>query len=191
MPVINKIKATSNGGALVNIGGESKDCYLDIPNAGRMLFYILPEISDSKSAHFNDEPVIGRSFPVKTYSHSDNRTISMKVHFVVWADGDVNTPGSPAYNLKWLRAIQSAVYPEDDKLAPYKPPPICKLRLGDLLGDFDMCAILTQYSVSYPTDCVWDEELKIPYKFEVDTTWHAVYQTSMLPGQQRIVALGW
>lgn len=183
----NITRATRDGGALNQIGGTNEDCYLSIPGAGQMLFYILPEVSDSKSAHYNDEPVMGRSFPIKTYSHSENRAISMKIHFVIWKDGGINDAGSAVYNLFWLNAIQSAVYPADDPVAPYQPPPVCKIKLGRLLGMEELCVVLTQYQTSFPTDCAWDETYKVPYKFDIDTTWHVVYKASNLPGQQRII----
>jgi hypothetical protein len=43
----------------------------------------LPEISDSKSAIYNNEPIIGRSFPLYTYSHSGDRSLNIQLHFFV------------------------------------------------------------------------------------------------------------
>lgn len=156
-------------------------------------FKILPEISDSKSAQYQDEPVIGRSFPVKTYSHSENRVISTKLHFVVLTHED-------AYrNMLHLRAIQSASYPrEGDRDRPYLPPPICQIKVGRLLAADFLCVVLKSYNVSYPIDVVWydvPEMLNvpgavssyIPYKFSIDCTWDVVYPNERLPGQESIL----
>ena len=50
---------------------------------------VLPEITDTKSASWNDEPIMGRAFPMKTYSHSENRAITMVCHFVVIEEKDI------------------------------------------------------------------------------------------------------
>ena len=52
----------------------------------------LPEISDGKSAAYNDEPIMGRAFPLKTYSHSENRSISMTLHFYAIKKADLQDP---------------------------------------------------------------------------------------------------
>lgn len=146
---------------------------------------ILPDISDQKSANYSDESIIGRAFPVKTYSHSENRSISMELHFIALEKNDI------FLNLGYLRIIQSAVYPRDGQGgSPYRPPPICKLRCGLLLGDNGVCAILKSYSVKYPTDQVWDESTYLPYKFDVSTTWEVVYSSSDLPGAEKIAFSG-
>ena len=53
-------------------------------------FKVLPDISDTKTASYNDEAVIGRASPLKTYAQSDNRSISMQIHMVVSSPEDVN-----------------------------------------------------------------------------------------------------
>jgi hypothetical protein len=151
----------------------------------------LPEIADSKTASYQDEPVIGRSFPIKTYSHSENRTVTMKVHFITLTAADATT------NMVSLRALQSAVYPKDQVIvSPYLPPPVCKIRCGNLLSgkasDGWVCVILKQYSVNFPTDVAWmsDEQgngTYLPYKFDVDLTWDVVYSNENLPGQEMIM----
>ena len=174
------------------IGGDLKDipyCYIYIPGrtGTTIKMHSLPDITDSKSAAYNDEPIIGRSFPLKTYSHSENRSISMQVHFFVRKLADVDS------NIASLRALESAVYPRDAESganAPFIPPPVCRIRCGSLLGDSDLCVILKSYSVKFPTDVPWDEVTFIPYKFDVDLNWEVVYKTSELPGQSRILSYG-
>jgi len=179
-------KATTPSGDLIDL----KECYIIIPvGTGFQKFTLssLPEISDSKSAAYTDEPIIGRSFPLKTYSHSENRVISMQIHLFVRQKADVY------FNLQILRALQSCTYPRNDKTgigAPYIPPPICQIKCGRLLGDISLCVVLKSYSVKYPTDVPWDEDTYTPWKFDIDTNWEVVYKSSDLPGQDRILQLG-
>ena len=181
-------KATSRGGPLIALDG----CYLEIPGAsfksnsrGRITFDVLPDITDSKSATYNDATVIGRATPIKTYSHSDNRVISMQMHFIITEHCDIRD------NLEYLRAIQSCVYPrEGEGDAPYFPPVVCQLACGEILGTAPLCVICTTYSVKFQTDTAWDEPTFLPYVIDVDTTWHVVYTPQQLPGQERILNNG-
>ena len=170
------MKATSRFGDLVPI----PNCTIEI--AGETIpMYILPEISDSKSATYTDTAIMGRATPVKTYSQSENRTITMELHFIALRKEHI------LRNIQWLRLIQSAVYPRDDGgQAPYLPPPICKITCGELLSADGLCCVLKSYSVRFPPDQVWDETTLLPYKFDVSTTWDAVYASSDLPGQEMI-----
>jgi hypothetical protein len=175
-----------------------RDCYIDIPTVStgwsvsgapttfRLEMKVLPDISDSKSANYSDEPLMGRSFPLKTYSHSDNRAIGMTVHMIVSEPSDIE------YNLKALRAVQSAVYPRHSMGdAPYIPPPICRIKCGRLLAESDaLCVILKQYNVKFPTEVAWDEASFVPFKFDIELSWETVYKSSDLPGAERIFQLG-
>lgn len=178
--------ATIIGGALVPI----KDCYIVIPVGGseefELNFRVLPDISDSKTVSYNDETVIGRASPLKTYSQSDNRVISMQIHMVVSSEQDVN------YNLSALRAIQSAAYPRNgENGAPFVPPPICRMKCGMLLSSGqELCVVLKSYSVKFPTEVAWDESTFVPFKFDIDTSWDVVYKSAELPGQDRIFQTG-
>ena len=116
------MKATTEKGELALI----PNCYIKIQ--GKLIpMNILPDISDGKSAVYNDEAVIGRSFPVKTYSHSDNRSINWTAYFISTNESDIQN------NLEYLRTIESAVYPRDEAFQPYAPPPVCALKCGNLL----------------------------------------------------------
>lgn len=180
-------QATIPGGDLVEIGA----CYILIPGSGlpnsKIVMTNLPDISDQKSAAYSDENVIGRSSPIKSYSNSENRTISWQLHFFVVRPRDVQD------NLQQLRALESALYPRVDPNAgvPFIPPPICRLRCGNLLArGQELCAVLKSYSVKFPTDVAWDEVEFTPYKFDVETSWDVVYRSTDLPGQDRIVQIG-
>ena len=177
-------KATSQGGILADI----PKCYIYIPNYGSIIMNNLPDITDGKGASYNDESVIGRSMPLKTYSCSENRSISMQLHFFITSPYDAQD------NLDDLRALESAVYPRDQLAgaanAAFVPPPVCRIRCGDLLAKQDICCVLKNYSVKFPTDVAWDEEFFTPWKFDVDTTWEVVYRSADLPGQARILQSG-
>lgn len=180
-------KATLPGGPLIEI----EDCYLIIPGdekCGKIIFDNLPDITDAKTASYSDEIVIGRSSPLKTYSQSDNRNISMQIHLFVTKPSDVT------YNLQVLRCIQSAVYPrKGSNGAPFYPPVICRLKCGKLLAESELCVILKSYSVKFPTEVAWATdpvETFTPFKFDIDTTWDVVYKSAELPGQKRIIDLG-
>ena len=190
-------KSTSSGGSLIPI----EDCYINI-SGYEIPMYILPDISDGKSAEYSDTPVIGRSTPIKTFSNSGIRTISWTAYFMITQenmnDNAIMDSFSPARsirsqtaetNLFYLRLVQSAVYPRSGgSAAPYAPPPVCSIRCGKLLRENgDTCVILRSYSVKYPTDVAWDERTKIPYKFSVDMQWEVVYSSENLPGQEKIM----
>ena len=198
------------------------DCYIIIPIQGApatitpgkpdgmIELTVLPDITDGKSANYSSEDIIGRTAPLYTYSHSGDRSIGMQLHFYI------TEPGDAVRNLGYLRLIESAVYPrEGESGAPYRPPVICKLRCGDLLStkaedDQGVCAILTSYSVKFPTEVAWENDPApppgfvgpvqtlsdqggqyCPYKFDVDTSWIVVYTNPELPFADRIVQTGY
>jgi hypothetical protein len=173
------MQATSGG-----VLNQIPDCYVTIAG-DTFIMTSLPEISDSKSAAYNDEAIIGRSFPMKTFSHSENRSIGVTFHFYVVSQNDIPK------NIAAMRAIQSACYPRDGQGgAPFIPPPVCQLKCGAMLGADELCVILRNYSVKFPTDVAWDEQYYCPYKFDVETTWEVVYESNDLPGQSRIFTSG-
>lgn len=162
-------------------------CRIYIPGYGAIIPYVLPDISDQKGAVYNDEPIQARATPLKTYAYSENRSISLTLHFIAKSKNDIYR------NLYDSRALQSALYPRDEFAganAPFVPPAVCKIRCGRILADYDLCVVLKNYSVKYPTDVPWDEETYLPWKFDVDTSWDVVYKSSDLPGANRILNFG-
>lgn len=160
-------------------------CKVIIPGAGTITPRILPELSDGKGANYSDEPVMGRSFPLKTYSHSDNRAIGITFHFIAESSEQSGT------NLKELRWIQSAVYPRDSVGdMPFVPPPVCTIQCGELFASGPLCAVLKNYSLKYPTNVPWDETTYLPWQFDVETSWDVVYKVNSLPGAEKIVETG-
>ncbi len=177
------MKATNGRGSLVEI----PNCTIAIPGAKIIRLKAIPDLSDSKQTAYNDDPIIGRSFPLKTFSHSENRAISLTLHFYIVENADV------ADRLSDLRALQSALYPrEDSSGVPFIPPPVCQIRCGKLLGDGPLCAVLKQYSFKVPIDVVWTEidGTYLPLKFDVETQWDTIYRSDQLPGQEKIFKSG-
>lgn len=177
------MKATLDNGDLIDI----EDCYINIPELNeKIIMKILPDISDSKSASYSDENGIGRSSPFKNYSHSENRTVSWTVHFIICKDGDQDTI------LRYLRTFEACTYPfsESQGGAPFAPPPICHLRCGKFLSNKDeVCAVLKNYSVKADPSVPWDEDSYIPYKLDVDLSFDIVYDQADLPGARKILEL--
>ena len=175
-------------------------CFIDIPisidglsQVHRVTLNNLPDLSDTKSAIYNNEGIIGRSFPLYTYSHSGDRQINMQLHFFATEQSDISK------NVQDLRAIQSAVYPrEGTSGAPYKPPPVCRIQCGQLLSgnpqrdepQDDLCVVLQSYSVKFPTEVAWEENFYVPYRFDVETSWLTVYSSEDLPFQEQIYTTG-
>jgi hypothetical protein len=146
----------------------------------------LPELSDGKSASYPDTTIIGRSFPIKAFSHSENRSISWAMHLFVVSKQDIND------NLILMRKLESCVYPRNTGPGPYAPPLICQLKCGELLsvGNQPLNAVLKSYSVKFPTDVAWDEDKLTPFKMDIDLSFEVVYSSNNLPGAERIVNLG-
>jgi hypothetical protein len=96
------MKATDNG----RLRPLDK-CTIEIPPNEPIILKSLPEIGDQKNAIYNNEAIIGRATPLYTYSHSGDRTINMQIHFLGVEKSDFTK------NLKYLRIIQSAVYPRE------------------------------------------------------------------------------
>lgn len=161
------------------------ECYIVVDNI-QIYMNILPDISDSKSANYADENGIGRSMPFKTFNNSENRSISWTAHFVAGTQFDIYRI------LQYLRIFESAVYPMDVNTggASYAPPPICKLRCGQLLGNDEICAIMKSYSVKFDTSVPWDESTYMPYKLDVDMQFDVVYNQAALPGSEKILRDG-
>lgn len=188
MVLPNNLKATHNG--RIN---KIPDCYIVIPTGGGgeevIQMQSLPDISDSKTANYNNEAVIGRSFPLYTYSYSGDRTISLNIHFFVVDRDDIAGPQSI---LNKLRLIQSAVYPRQGIGGePFRPPPVCRIKCGELLAKDELCVILRSYTVRFPTDVVWyTDGTFTPFRLDIDTQWAVVYPSRDLPFQDRIIRSG-
>lgn len=179
------MKATLPSGELVPI----PDCYIVIPALDvEMPMKIMPDISDSKSASYSNENAIGRSFPFTNYSYSENRTIAWTAHFIVCKDSD------PDEIMGFVRACEACTYPitQDTSGASYAPPPICRLRCGELLSfQDDVCAIMKSYSVKFDNTVPMAEGSYIPFKLDIDLQFDVVQDQANLPGAHQIMDLGY
>jgi hypothetical protein len=183
------MRATENG--ILQI---LNNCYISIPEFGEIIYMDnLPEIGDSKSASFPDEPGMGRSTPFKTYASSENRTISWKVNFFVQKKAAENSPNNPESILRKLRVLEACTYPRNASItAPYLPPPVCRLRCGQLLArNEEVCAVMKRYSVTFDTSVPWDIDTYLPYKLTVDMEFDVVYDQFVLPGAEKILNDGY
>ena len=187
------MKATNGVGKLNKI----EDCYISSTMAGngnlyasdnaiQMYFDNIPDISDKKSAKYNDETGIGRSAPIKAYANSDNRNISVECHFFVQEKSGSRSAKTILATLRWLEAH---TYPEDDP-APYSPPPIMKIKCKEILSTLPLCVVLLDYNVKFDSSVPWDEETGIPYKVDVSLNFEVVYNSSELPYAQDIRVTG-
>jgi len=142
---------------------------------------VLPEITDAKGVTYQNEIIPGRASPVPTYGHSDARTISTELTFLIMTCDDIEE------NLRHLRTLESLAYPGDGTGgAPYAPPAVCKFICGKLLGDGGVCVVLKSYSVRFQSDVAWDVETYCPYKFTVSCQWEVVYSCKSLPTNTKI-----
>jgi len=171
------MKATNTDGKLLPTG-----CYITV-GASTIPLNILPEISDRKSATYNDENIMGASFPIKTFGHGDNRTLSISVQFYADVESNLLT------NANYCRLLQSAVYPRNqtNNGLPFMPPPICKFKCSGLISACELNVIIKSYSLKLLRDTPWHDTLMIPYFFTMDLELDVVNDSSMLPGQEKIL----
>lgn len=177
------MNATDLNGRLQNI----PNCYIIISGnqAGgneRIDFNNLPDLGDSKGASYDNTTAIGRASPIPAYSSSDARSISVSINLFVQDQSDCKK------NLRILRRIQSAVYPRNGPVAPYFPPTLCKVKCGSLLSENELCCIMKDYNVKFPTDVPWDRETLCPYRMEISMTFEVVYASANLPNNQMILS---
>lgn len=173
------MKATINGKLQ-----RLDECFIKSGNI-TLKMKILPDISDGKTANYSDETGIGRSSPLKVFSHGETRTIGWGVHFLAESEEE------SIQNLKDLRFLESLVYPDQGtNNILMKPPPVVSIKCGNILGDDAICAVLKSYNVKFPVDVMWDENTLLPMKFDVDLNFEVVYATFNLPGAGRILETG-
>lgn len=175
-------RATNLNGLLQPIS----DCYIRV-GSDVIVMKTLPSINDSHGANYNPENGIGRSMPTRTFSNGGDRSIGWDITFVSEGDSQLRQ------NLYYYRLLMSCTYPVDTGgNVPFLPPKILKIKCGALLADQELCVILENVSVSWPTDVAWSDIQYgyIPYKFNCQLTFKVVYNSADLPGQQRILKSG-
>jgi hypothetical protein len=104
---------------------------LDTDSGERVEFQLMPEsISESKSAMYNEVPIIGRSLPLLGYANSSARTMGIGLSFAaLFAEGKY----SPSWVEEQVRWLESKVYPiyEDGYVFP---PPRLLVVVGKAIG---------------------------------------------------------
>lgn len=179
--------ATNSTGYLQDI----PDCYLTIPGGTDVVgsngssrtinFKILPKISESKTANYAGQEVMGRVVPISAYANSGNRTISISMDFYALDDIQLEE------NIVNKYAIRSALCPKSlNTFIPFSPPSICQFKCGNVLDNKPTCMALTSFSWEAPVDVAWSDKWIHPYYFTVRTEWFEVYTYEDLPGQEAI-----
>ncbi len=185
-------KATNSNSSNIN---PIEGCYILIPGTNgtvQVRFNYMPSLSDQKKANYNEEPIIGRTMPLLTYSHSSTRTISFDITLITTNKSSslVNEPGNLTYNIRVLRALESLTYPRvegaSNPLPPFRPPPVCKIRCGEALSPDELCVVLDSYSTKIEPTVPLEPETLFPLKLSISTNWFVVYRSDQLPGQERI-----
>lgn len=127
---------------------------LDLESGQRLFFQNMPEeLAESKAANWNDTEILGRSEPIKAYSSSTARAISLTLQFAASIDaGDKGTTGSLLDKLRFVRSLVYPVYTEIT-LAPSK----VLLSIGQW---FKIVGVVRDYTVTYQRP--WTEEATEP-----------------------------
>lgn len=179
------ISSTDGKGSLLPISIDH--AFLRMPGPGGSLktyaFYSLPEVSDSKNANYSDIQILGRSSPVKTYSGSDYRSLSVTFNLHGTSEERL------LENLEFVRGIASLTHPQYENT--YLPPPVAKLKIGEMVrgpsgGGVDV--ICMNYSYDMSPEVVWvDKEKLIPLHIALRADFHVVYAFFNLPGSQDVI----
>lgn len=157
----------------------------------KIFFEVLPEITENKAATYNDEMILGRSSPVKTFAHSDNRVITMTMNFVATHNSDF------IRYRQYLFAIAGATHPRYRD--GYAPPPICKIKVGGILGSYPggVDAVLRNYDFNTDNTAFWwdrratdnaDRNAQyVSMRFSINTNWDVVYSYETLPSYSDVL----
>ena len=117
-------------------------CYLiDMETGDRVSFQLMPEsFGESKSANYDQIPILGRSLPYLGYGNSSSRATSVAMQF--HALGGKYTP---QWVLSRVRFLESLVYPDYEGGFAY-PPHRAMLVMGEAIG---MVCVATNVSTNW------------------------------------------
>ena len=112
----------------------------------------MPEmLRDSKVAVYNDIAVVGRSSPVKNYSHSGARMINFSLQFFSSPEAGLGFI-TPLLIKTRVDALRALVVPNYDNFV-VQPPPRCIVHLGLSMAFLGVCKSV---NVSYSGASPWD-----------------------------------
>lgn len=115
-------------------------------------FQFMPNsISDNKSANYNETPIIARSVPIKSYSHSSSRIISFTLEFFTSPEQGTKLL-SPLLLKTRIDALKALVYPDYGAFIT-KPPPRCIVHIGAQVAFLGVCKSV---NVTYSNKAPWD-----------------------------------
>lgn len=139
-------------------------------------FQFMPDnVRDSKVAVFNDIAIIGRSSPIKNFSHSGPRTISFALQFFAAPEAGLRII-DPLIIKSRVDALRALVVPNYDGFI-IEPPPRCIVHLGLQMAFLGVCkSVNVSYSGASPwnvlpmpvlahhatVDLTFEEALNIP-----------------------------
>jgi hypothetical protein len=114
-------------------------------------FQFMPDsITDSKSAVYNEIPIIARSVPVKSYSHSSSRIISFTLEFFAAPEQGLRIL-DPLLLKTRIDALKALVYPDYGAFIT-KPPPRCLVHIGAQVAFLGTCKSV---NVTYSNQSPW------------------------------------
>lgn len=156
---------------------------VDLIDRSKLIFeYIPTEISDSKSASYDDVAIVGRSEPFVGYSSSESRTITFDIEFIVSKfQNDATSSAETAYDqlMEKVRWCRSLAYPDYHTQSFVTPPHPCLLKVGKLLS---VRVIVESVEVTYKGP--WNEDL-LPYSVSVSMPFRVVNTTPFGLGDVR------
>ena len=184
-----------------------KNCWIQVANVNRAnpsensllpggsdkyYFTALPELSWSKNANYNAQPIIGRPVPVITYAHSGPKSVTVTIHMHNPTRNDMD------YNLSAVNYLAGALHPRLD--ATYAPPPICTFHCGpgaaksggslrSPMQHFNF--IMTSMKQNMGSDTVWDTDYMMPKSWDIDISGDIVYTYIELPGAAMVQKGDW
>lgn len=145
-------------------------------------FQFLPEsIQDSKAAVYGDITVIGRSTPIKTYSHTGAETLAFSLKF--FANPEQRDASlSPKLIKERVDFCKSLVYPVYTGFI-VKPPPMCIVKIGNYIAFYGVCkSVSTSVTNSPEGGTPWDIDPVtgiLPHGVQINLTFEDVKPVPM------------
>lgn len=115
-------------------------------------FQFMPDnFRDSKAAVYNDIAIVGRSSPIKNYSHSGPRNVAFSLQFMAAPEAGLGMLLPPIIKTR-IDACRALVVPDYTGFI-MAPPPRCMVILGLQSAFLGVCKSV---NVSYLNTSPWD-----------------------------------